>query len=87
MVAAQLNDPQSTLSDTLRATAHAIEESHISLRQMLALVGEQGKRASPLPGLGRPLHLVYRPSSLKRDRIARLVQALQAHFRHLSSQG
>ena len=34
--------PQSTLSDTLRATAHAIEESHISLRQMLALVGEQG---------------------------------------------
>ena len=42
MVAAQLNDPQSTLSDTLRATAHAIEESHISLRQMLALVGEQG---------------------------------------------
>ena len=54
---------------------------------LLALVGEQGKRASPLPGLGRPLHLVYRPSSLKRDRIARLVQALQAHFRHLSSQG
>ena len=37
MVAAQLNDPKSTLSDTLRATAHAIEESHISLRQMLAL--------------------------------------------------
>ncbi|MFM5880329.1 LysR family transcriptional regulator [Aeromonas sanarellii] len=54
---------------------------------LLALVGEQGKRARPLPGLGRPLHLVYRPSSLKRDRIARLVQALQAHFRHLSSQG
>ncbi|WP_203092146.1 exopolysaccharide biosynthesis protein [Aeromonas hydrophila] len=42
MVAAQLNDPQNKLSDTLRATAHAIEESHISLRQMLALVGEQG---------------------------------------------
>ncbi|MDX7682866.1 exopolysaccharide biosynthesis protein [Aeromonas caviae] len=42
MVAAQLNDPKSTLSDTLRATAHAIEESHISLRQMLTLVGEQG---------------------------------------------
>ncbi len=42
MVAAQLNDPQSTLSDTLRATAHAIEESHISLKEMLALVGEQG---------------------------------------------
>ncbi|MFQ2099564.1 MULTISPECIES: LysR family transcriptional regulator [Aeromonas] len=54
---------------------------------LLALVGEQGKRARPLPGLGRPLHLVYRPNSLKRDRIARLVQALQAHFRHLSSQG
>ncbi|MGN5110633.1 exopolysaccharide biosynthesis protein [Aeromonas hydrophila] len=42
MVAAQLNDPQNKLSDTLRATAHAIEDSHISLRQMLALVGEQG---------------------------------------------
>lgn len=42
MVAAQLKDPQHKLSDTLRATAHAIEESHISLRQMLALVGEQG---------------------------------------------
>lgn len=42
MVAAQLNDPQNKLSDTLRATAHAIEESHISLRDMLGLVGEQG---------------------------------------------
>lgn len=42
MVAAQLNDPQHRLSDTLRATAQAIEESHISLRDMLALVGEQG---------------------------------------------
>ncbi|MFC5707036.1 exopolysaccharide biosynthesis protein [Aeromonas eucrenophila] len=42
MVAAQLNDPQNKLSDTLRATAHAIEESHISLRDMLSLVGEQG---------------------------------------------
>lgn len=42
MVAAQLNDPQNKLSDTLRATAHAIEESHISLREMLTLVGEQG---------------------------------------------
>lgn len=42
MLAAQLNDPKTTLADTLRATAHAIDESHISLRQMLALVGEQG---------------------------------------------
>ncbi|MGY3902453.1 exopolysaccharide biosynthesis protein [Aeromonas lusitana] len=42
MVAAQLNDPQNKLSDTLRTTAHAIEESHISLREMLTLVGEQG---------------------------------------------
>ena len=42
MVAAQLNDPKTTLADTLRATAHAIDESHISLRQMLTLVGEQG---------------------------------------------
>lgn len=42
MVAAQLHDPQTTLADTLRATAHAIDESHISLRQMLELVGEQG---------------------------------------------
>jgi hypothetical protein len=52
---------------------------------LLALVGEQGTQARPLPGLGRPLHLVYRPNSLKRDRIARLVQALQAisgNFRH-----
>lgn len=42
MVAAQRNDFQATLADTLRATAHAIDESHVSLRQMLALVGEQG---------------------------------------------
>ncbi|MGN5113782.1 exopolysaccharide biosynthesis protein [Aeromonas jandaei] len=42
MATAPLNDPQHTLANTLRATAHAIEESHISLRQMLALVGEQG---------------------------------------------
>ncbi|PKQ72758.1 protein exod [Aeromonas sobria] len=42
MVAAQLHDPQTTLADTLRATAHAIDESHVSLRQMLELVGEQG---------------------------------------------
>ena len=54
---------------------------------LLALVGEQGTQARPLPGLGRPLHLVYRPNSLKRDRIARLVQALQAHFRQLSALG
>ncbi|MDX7763915.1 LysR family transcriptional regulator [Aeromonas caviae] len=54
---------------------------------LLALVGEQGTQARPLPGLGRPLHLVYRPNSLKRDRIARLVQALQAHFRQLTAQG
>lgn len=31
---------------------------------LLALVGDQGKRARALPGLARPLHLVYRPSSL-----------------------
>ncbi|MBL0531758.1 LysR family transcriptional regulator [Aeromonas dhakensis] len=54
---------------------------------LLALVGEQGEQARPLPGLGRPLHLVYRPNSLKRERIARLVQALQAHFRQLTAQG
>lgn len=54
---------------------------------LLALVGEQGAQAHPLPGLGRPLHLVYRPNSLKRERIARLVQALQAHFRQLTAQG
>ncbi|RFS20249.1 LysR family transcriptional regulator [Aeromonas dhakensis] len=53
---------------------------------LLALVGEQGAQARPLPGLGRPLHLVYRPNSLKRERIARLVQALQAHFRQLTAQ-
>ncbi|MGL5773846.1 MAG: LysR family transcriptional regulator, partial [Aeromonas veronii] len=33
---------------------------------------------------GRPLHLVYRPNSLKRERIARLVSALHQHFRHRS---
>lgn len=53
---------------------------------LLALVGEQEAQARPLPGLGRPLHLVYRPNSLKRERIARLVQALQAHFRQLTAQ-
>jgi DNA-binding transcriptional LysR family regulator len=47
---------------------------------LLALVGEQGQRAQPLPGLGRPLHLVYRQSSLKRERIARLVEGIRAHF-------
>ncbi|MGL5128409.1 MAG: LysR family transcriptional regulator [Aeromonas popoffii] len=50
---------------------------------LLALVGEPGEKARPLPGLGRPLHLVYRQSSLKRERIARLVSALRAQFRHL----
>ncbi|MGL6584081.1 LysR family transcriptional regulator, partial [Aeromonas hydrophila] len=38
----------------------------------------------PLAGLARPLHLVYRPNSLKRARIAQLVQALQAHFQPLA---
>ncbi|MGY3932596.1 LysR family transcriptional regulator [Aeromonas encheleia] len=47
---------------------------------LLALVGEQGERARPLPGLGRPLHLVYRQSSLKRARIGRLVEGIRAHF-------
>ncbi|KFN17602.1 LysR family transcriptional regulator [Aeromonas bestiarum] len=51
---------------------------------LLALVGEQGEKARPLPGLARPLHLVYRPNSLKRARIAHLVQALQTHFRQLT---
>lgn len=51
---------------------------------LLGLVGEQGEIARPLPGLGRPLHLVYRPNSLKRERIARLVSALHQHFRHCS---
>ncbi|MGY6036878.1 LysR family transcriptional regulator [Aeromonas sp. AE23HZ002T15] len=47
---------------------------------LLALVGEQGASARPLPGLGRPLHLVYRPNSLKRSRIARLVEGIKGHF-------
>ncbi|MDM5131090.1 LysR family transcriptional regulator [Aeromonas piscicola] len=51
---------------------------------LLALVGEQGETARPLPGLGRPLHLVYRQSSLKRERIAQLVSALCRHFHHFS---
>ncbi|RSM31601.1 LysR family transcriptional regulator [Aeromonas salmonicida] len=51
---------------------------------LLALVGEQGETARPLPGLGRPLHLVYRQSSLKRERIAQLVSALHRHFHHFS---
>ncbi|ATL92644.1 LysR family transcriptional regulator [Aeromonas sp. CU5] len=49
---------------------------------LLALVGEQGEMACLLPGLGRPLYLVYRQNSLKRERIARLVSALHQHFRH-----
>ncbi|EQB8040592.1 LysR family transcriptional regulator [Aeromonas hydrophila] len=51
---------------------------------LLALVGAQGPQARPLAGLARPLHLVYRPNSLKRARIAQLVQALQAHFQPLA---
>ncbi|WP_323944066.1 LysR family transcriptional regulator [Aeromonas hydrophila] len=51
---------------------------------LLALVGAQGTQANPLVGLARPLHLVYRPNSLKRARIAQLVQALQAHFQPLA---
>lgn len=51
---------------------------------LLALVGAQGTQARPLAGLARPLHLVYRPNSLKRARIAQLVQALQAHFQPLA---
>ncbi|HDZ8915461.1 TPA: LysR family transcriptional regulator [Aeromonas hydrophila] len=51
---------------------------------LLALVGAQGTQANPLAGLARPLHLVYRPNSLKRARIAQLVQALQAHFQPLA---
>lgn len=47
---------------------------------LLALVGDQGSKARPLPGLGRPLHLVYRPNSLKRARIQRLVEAIRGHF-------
>lgn len=50
---------------------------------LLSLVGEQGKQARPLPGLGRPLHLVYRQSSLQRERIARLVEGIRAHFAQL----
>lgn len=51
---------------------------------LLTLLGEQDHKARPLPGLGRPLHLIYRPNSLKRARIAQLVSALRAHFQPLS---
>ncbi|WP_429092568.1 LysR family transcriptional regulator [Aeromonas rivipollensis] len=51
---------------------------------LLALVGDQGKRARALPGLARPLHLVYRPSCLKRARIQRLVEGIRAHFARVS---
>lgn len=51
---------------------------------LLALVGEQGETARLLPALARPLHLVYRPNSLKRERIAKLVRALRKHFSHYS---
>lgn len=51
---------------------------------LLALVGDQGKRARALPGLARPLHLVYRPNSLKRLRIQRLVEEIRAHFARVS---
>ncbi|MFM5855062.1 LysR family transcriptional regulator [Aeromonas rivipollensis] len=51
---------------------------------LLALVGDQGKQARALPGLARPLHLVYRPSSLKRLRIQRLVEEIRAHFARVS---
>lgn len=50
---------------------------------LLALVGEQRRRARALPGLGRPLHLVYRPNSLKRARIVRLVEGIKGHFAQL----
>ncbi|MFM4704050.1 exopolysaccharide biosynthesis protein [Aeromonas bivalvium] len=42
MVAAQRKDPQHRLSHTLRHTAAAMGEGQISLRELLALVGEQG---------------------------------------------
>lgn len=51
---------------------------------LLALVGEQGQQARPLPGISRPIHLIYRPSSLKRDRASRLIQALTRHFAKLA---
>ncbi|MGL6541481.1 LysR family transcriptional regulator [Aeromonas hydrophila] len=50
---------------------------------LLALVGAQGP-GSPPRRARPPLHLVYRPNSLKRARIAQLVQALQAHFQPLA---
>lgn len=46
--------------------------------------GEQGETARLLPALARPLHLVYRPNSLKRERIAKLVSALRKHASHYS---
>ncbi|MFM4720890.1 exopolysaccharide biosynthesis protein [Aeromonas bivalvium] len=42
MVVAPLKDPQHRLSHTLRHTAAAMGEGQISLRELLALVGEQG---------------------------------------------
>jgi hypothetical protein len=42
MVAIDLKDPEARLSQTLRTTAQAMGEGQISLRELLALVGEQG---------------------------------------------
>jgi hypothetical protein len=42
MTSAQLQDPRTSLSETLTTTAHAITGERISLRQVLELIGEQG---------------------------------------------
>ena len=48
------------------------------------MTDDDGVATMALPGLARPLHLVYRPSSLKRARIQRLVEEIRAHFARVS---
>ncbi|ENY70867.1 LysR family transcriptional regulator [Aeromonas diversa CDC 2478-85] len=47
------------------------------------LLGKLGDEAQPrrrLPGLTRPLHLIYRPNALKRERLVTLLEGIGHHF-------
>ncbi|MBZ6073509.1 LysR family transcriptional regulator [Aeromonas schubertii] len=47
---------------------------------LLDKLGDEAQPRRPLAGLTRPLHLIYRPNALKRDRLVRLMEAIGAHF-------
>lgn len=54
---------------------------------LLGLLGNSDLPCRMLPDLSRPLHLIYRPNALKRERLGRFIAAVNHFFQQRSAAG